>query len=102
MSKISLTTLQKMKQEGGKIAMMTAYDATFSRLFDDEGVHSILVGDSLGMVVQGHKDTLPVTMDDMVYHTENVARGINNSFLIADLPFMSYPDVQPLVSMQLV
>lgn len=94
MSKISLTTLQKMKQEGGKIAMMTAYDATFSRLFDDEGVHSILVGDSLGMVVQGHKDTLPVTMDDMVYHTENVARGINNAFLIADLPFMSYSDVQ--------
>ncbi len=94
MSKISLTTLHKMKQDGEKIAMITAYDATFSRLFDDEGVHSILVGDSLGMVVQGHSDTLPVTMDDMVYHTANAARGIQNALLIADLPFMSYSDVQ--------
>ena len=62
MSKISLTQVQKMKQSGEKIAMITAYDATFARLFDDEGVHSILVGDSLGMVVQGHNDTLPVTV----------------------------------------
>lgn len=94
MSKISLTHVQKMKQNGEKIAMITAYDATFARLFDDEGVHSILVGDSLGMVVQGHNDTLPVTVDDMVYHTANVARGVQNALLIADLPFMSYSDIQ--------
>lgn len=94
MSKISLTHVQKMKQNGEKIAMITAYDATFAHLFDDEGVHSILVGDSLGMVVQGHNDTLPVTIDDMVYHTANVARGVQNALLIADLPFMSYSDIQ--------
>ncbi|MFC3912083.1 3-methyl-2-oxobutanoate hydroxymethyltransferase [Pseudaeromonas sharmana] len=92
MSKVTITQLQKMKQEGQKFASITAYDATFARLFDDEGIPVLLIGDSLGMVMQGHTDTLPVSVDEMAYHTRCVRRGTSNALVIADLPFMSYAD----------
>ena len=90
MKKITIDALRSMKASGEKIAMLTAYDATFSAVLDDQGIDVILVGDSLGMVVQGHKTTMPVSMDDMVYHTRAVSRSIQKSLLLADLPFMSF------------
>jgi 3-methyl-2-oxobutanoate hydroxymethyltransferase len=87
---VNVATLQKMKAEGEKIAMLTAYDASFGMLVDVAGVDMVLVGDSLGMVIQGHETTVPVTMDDIVYHTRAVARGLRRPFLVADMPFMSY------------
>jgi 3-methyl-2-oxobutanoate hydroxymethyltransferase len=78
------------KQNGMRLTMLTAYDYTMARLLDDAGVDSILVGDSLGMVVQGEPNSLRVTMDEMIYHTRLVARGVRHSLLVADLPFMSY------------
>jgi len=89
---LSVTTLADMKRRGEKITCLTAYDASFSTLLDRAGVDVILVGDSLGMVIQGHSNTLSVTMDQMVYHTHCVARGRQRAFVIADLPFMSYPE----------
>jgi 3-methyl-2-oxobutanoate hydroxymethyltransferase len=88
---VTLTTLHQMKQRGEKIACLTAYDASFAVLLDAAGVDVVLVGDSLGMVIQGHDTTVPVTMDQMVYHCAAVARGLHRPFLMADLPFMSYP-----------
>jgi 3-methyl-2-oxobutanoate hydroxymethyltransferase len=79
-----------MKQEGRKIAVLTAYDAAMARLLDDAGVDVILVGDSVGNVIQGQPSTLPVTMDEMMYHTKIVSRGVRNALLTADMPFMSY------------
>lgn len=90
MSKITTASLLKMKQEGQKFTAITAYDATFAKLFDDEGTHVLLIGDSLGMVLQGGQDTLAVNMDEMVYHTRCVARGASKALVIADMPFMSY------------
>ncbi|MGY3961599.1 3-methyl-2-oxobutanoate hydroxymethyltransferase [Aeromonas popoffii] len=90
MSKITTTSLLKMKQEGQRITAITAYDATFAKLFDDEGAHVLLIGDSLGMVLQGGQDTLAVNMDEMVYHTRCVARGASKALVVADMPFMSY------------
>lgn len=90
MSRLTLNTLRKMKTEGNKIAVLTAYDASFSQLLEGAGVDVVLVGDSLGMVVQGQESTIPVTMDEMIYHTKNVVRGSERMFVIADLPFMSY------------
>lgn len=90
MSKITTTNLLKMKQEGQRITAITAYDATFAKLFDDEGAHVLLIGDSLGMVLQGGQDTLGVSMDEMVYHTRCVVRGTTNALVVTDLPFMSY------------
>ena len=87
---VNLGTLQKMKADGEKIAWLTAYDASFAVLVDMAGVDVVLVGDSLGMVIQGRETTVPVTMDDMVYHTKAVARGLSRPFLVADMPFMSY------------
>lgn len=87
---VNVATLQKMKAEGEKIAMLTAYDASFAMLTDMAGVDMVLVGDSLGMVIQGHETTVPVTMDDIVYHSRAVARGLRRPFLVADMPFMSY------------
>ena len=87
---VTLTTLQDMKQKGEKIACLTAYDACFARILSEAGVEVLLVGDSLGMVLQGHDSTLPVTMKDMIYHTQCVKRGNKGSLLMADLPFMSY------------
>jgi 3-methyl-2-oxobutanoate hydroxymethyltransferase len=88
---VTLATLARMKADGEKIASLTCYDASFAVLLDAAEVDVVLVGDSLGMVIQGHDTTVPVTMDDIVYHTRAVARGLHRPFLIADLPFMSYP-----------
>jgi 3-methyl-2-oxobutanoate hydroxymethyltransferase len=87
---LSVTSLLAKKQNGEKITCLTAYDASFSHVLDEAGVDVILVGDSLGMVVQGQESTLPVTVDEMVYHSRCVARGKQRAFLVADLPFMSY------------
>lgn len=90
MTKVTIQTLRRMKQSGERITMLTAYDATFARLFDEAGIDAILVGDSLGMVIQGQDSTLPVTMDDVVYHLRSVRRGLRRAHLVGDLPFMSY------------
>ena len=87
---VTLTTLQDIKQKGEKFACLTAYDACFARILSEAGVEVLLVGDSLGMVLQGHDSTLPVTMEDMIYHTQCVKRGNKGSLLMSDLPFMSY------------
>ncbi|MCS6946033.1 MAG: 3-methyl-2-oxobutanoate hydroxymethyltransferase [Steroidobacteraceae bacterium] len=87
---VTLATLRAMKQRGEKIACLTCYDASFAVLVDAADVDVVLVGDSLGMVIQGHDTTVPVTMDDMVYHTRAVNRGTQRPLLMADLPFMSY------------
>jgi 3-methyl-2-oxobutanoate hydroxymethyltransferase len=87
---VTLTTLAKMRAEGEPIAALTCYDASFAVLVDEANADIVLVGDSVGMVVQGHDTTVPVTMDQMVYHTQAVARGTHRPFLVADLPFMSY------------
>ncbi len=94
MAKITTSTLLKMKQQGEKISTITAYDASFAKLFDQAGIHAILIGDSLGMVLQGQDDTLAVSIDDMVYHTQCVKRGVENSLIIADMPFMSYANLE--------
>lgn len=90
MGKTTITTLDRMKAAGDKIAVITSYDASFTRQIERAGMDVILVGDSLGMVVQGHESTLPVTVDDMVYHTANVARASEHCMIIADMPFMSH------------
>ena len=88
--RVTILTLRQMKERGERIAMLTAYDATFARLFDEAGADVLLVGDSLGMVVQGHDTTLPVTLDDIIYHTRAVVRGTRRAHVIGDMPFMSY------------
>ncbi len=90
MNKVTVNTLHKLKAAGEKFACLTCYDALFAGLYGDAGVEVILVGDSLGMVIQGHDTTLPVTMEDVIYHMTCVKRGSKGSLLIADLPFMSY------------
>ena len=90
MSKITLTHLRQWKQEGRKFASITAYDASFAKLFTEQGVPVMLVGDSLGMVLQGQDDTLPVTVEEIAYHTRCVRRGAPECLLLADMPFMSY------------
>jgi 3-methyl-2-oxobutanoate hydroxymethyltransferase len=87
---VTLSTLNQMRADGERIASLTAYDASFAACLDMAGVDLVLVGDSLGMVIQGHDTTVPVTMDHMVYHTRAVSRGLRRAFLMADLPFMSY------------
>lgn len=87
---VTLTTLQQLKARDEKFACLTAYDACFAKILSEAGVEVLLVGDSLGMVLQGHDSTLPVTMEDMIYHTTCVKRGNRGSLLMADLPFMSY------------
>jgi len=88
--RVTLTNLQKMEQEGSKIAMLTCYDASFAAVLEEAGVDTLLIGDSLGNVLQGHESTLPVTLRDMVYHTECVARGSKRAFIVADMPFGSF------------
>src|SRR6478672_6341882 len=78
------------KKLGTRLTVLTAYDYTLARILDDAGVDAILVGDSLGMVVQGQPDSLAVTLDEMIYHTKLVARGVTRALLVADMPFMSY------------
>ena len=90
MRRKTVLDLQKMKAKNEKIAMITAYDATMAKLVDAGGVDMVLVGDSVGMVVQGLEDTLSVTLDDMVYHGRCVARGLKQAHLTVDMPFMSY------------
>lgn len=94
MAKITTAQLLKMKQKGEKITALTAYDASFAKLFADAGVEVILIGDSLGMVLQGHSDTLPVTTAEIAYHTRCVRAGAALAFVIADMPFMSYATVE--------
>jgi 3-methyl-2-oxobutanoate hydroxymethyltransferase len=87
---VNVSTLTKMKIDGEPIACLTAYDASFALLVDRAGTDLILVGDSLGMVIQGHDTTVPVTVEDIIYHTRTVTRGLRRAFLVADMPFMSY------------
>ena len=86
----TLTKLQSMRSKGEKIAVLTCYDASFAALLEAQGVDVLLVGDSLGMVLQGHETTLPVTLDDMVYHTACVARGAKQAFILSDMPFGTF------------
>lgn len=88
--KNTVLTLQKQKEEKDKITMVTAYDYTTAKIMDESGINTILVGDSLGMVMLGYEDTLSVTMEDMIHHTAAVARGTKDAFVVADMPFMSY------------
>jgi 3-methyl-2-oxobutanoate hydroxymethyltransferase len=90
MNKVTVTTLQAHKTNGEKFAVITAYDASFAGLIEQVGIEVILVGDSLGMVLQGHNSTLPVTVEDMAYHIACVSRGCNKPLIIGDLPFASY------------
>jgi len=87
---VNVSTLRKMKDNGEKIACLTAYDASFGLLVDAAGTDVVLVGDSLGMVIQGHDTTVPVTVADIIYHSKMVRRGLQRAFLMADMPFMSY------------
>lgn len=95
---LALPDLQRLKRENAKIVCVTAYDASLAARADEAGIDLVLVGDSLGMVVQGHASTLPVTMDAMAYHVACVARGLSRAFLVADMPFMSYRDVPTAMS----
>lgn len=88
--RVTTRRLLDMKKKGQKIVCLTAYDALMARILDDAGVDVILVGDSLGNVVQGHDTTIPVTLDDIIYHTKAVIRGTKRSLVVADMPFMSY------------
>ena len=88
--RIRVRDLQEKKRRGEKIAMLTVYDATMARLLDRAGIDVFLVGDSLGMVIEGHDNTLPVTLDAMLHHTQAVARGTKRAFVVADMPFLTY------------
>jgi len=90
---VTLSTLRRLKSDGEKIACVTSYDASFTALLEAAGVDIVLVGDSLGNVIQGHDSTLPVTMDDMVYHSSCVARAGRSALRVVDMPFMSYATV---------
>jgi len=90
MPTVTIHDFLKKKKEGVKITMITAYDYPFARIADEAGIDSILVGDSLGMVVQGLENTLPVTMDEMIYHTKMVTRAVKSAMVIGDMPFLSY------------
>ncbi|WP_137165723.1 3-methyl-2-oxobutanoate hydroxymethyltransferase [Salinimonas lutimaris] len=94
MKKVTVSSLLAKKAAGEKITSLTAYDASFAKLFDEQGVDAILIGDSLGMVLQGQDDTLNVTVDDIAYHTRAVRRGTQRAFVLADMPFMSYASAQ--------
>ncbi len=88
--KITTNTLQKMKSGGEKISMITAYDFSFAKLFDAAGIDIILVGDSASNVMAGHETTLPITLDQMIYHAQSVVRGVERSLVLVDMPFGSY------------
>jgi 3-methyl-2-oxobutanoate hydroxymethyltransferase len=88
--KFTVQHFSKSKQSGRKISMLTAYDYTTAKLLDEAGIDTILVGDSLGMVILGYENTLQVTMEDMLHHTRAVTRGVRNAFVIGDMPFLSY------------
>ena len=88
--KTTVSTVQKMKDNGEKITMLTAYDYSTAKLFDEAGIDTMLVGDSLGMVMLGYDSTIPVTVDDMIHHGAAVARGTKDTMVVVDMPFMSY------------
>jgi 3-methyl-2-oxobutanoate hydroxymethyltransferase len=92
MTRLTIKALQKQRDDGVKIAQLTCYDASFAAMLDAAGLDSLLVGDSLGMVLQGHDTTLPVKLADMAYHTACVARGSKRAFLVADMPFGTYQE----------
>ena len=96
-TKVNINTLRDMKARGDKIACLTAYDVSFAQLLDNAGADIVLVGDSLGMVIQGLDSTIPVTMDEMIYHGQVVSRGLKRAFLILDMPFMSDASTQQAV-----
>ena len=98
MNNITLNQLKQYKHTGEKFAVITAYDATFAQLIDQSNIECILVGDSLGNVIQGQKSTVPVTMEHMVYHTQCVSRGCDNSFIMSDMPYMSYATPEQAMS----
>jgi len=95
--KVTVRRLAEMKQAKEKIACLTAYDASFAQLLEKAGIDVVLVGDSLGMVIQGEETTLPVSVDDMLYHTRCVAKGLNNALLITDMPFLSFTSIEQAV-----
>lgn len=95
---ITLSTLKKYKKDGRKFSCLTCYDAMFAKMMQSAKVDSILIGDSLGMVVQGHDSTLPVTVEDIAYHTANVSRSNQYALIMADLPFMSYVTIEDAIS----
>jgi len=88
--RVTTHTLQKMKSNGEKISMITAYDFSFARIFDAAGIDVILVGDSASNVMAGHETTLPITLDQMIYHAQSVLRGIHRCLVVVDLPFGTY------------
>ena len=88
--KTTVSTVQKMKDNGEKITMLTAYDYSTAKLFDEAGIDTMLVGDSLGMVMLGYDSTIPVTVDDMIHHGAAVVRGAKNAMIVVDMPFLSY------------
>ncbi|MEM7303969.1 MAG: 3-methyl-2-oxobutanoate hydroxymethyltransferase [Pseudomonadota bacterium] len=90
---VTINSLQNMREQGQKIACLTAYDASFAKLLDNAGIDIILVGDSLGMVIQGNNSTVSVTMEDMLYHTQCVTRATEHAMVITDMPFMSYSNI---------
>ena len=92
-TRVTVTSLMKLKQAGEKFTMLTAYDASFAAVLDQAGVDIILVGDSLGMVIQGHDSTVPVKVEDILYHTRCVSRSCQRAMVMADMPFMSFRDV---------
>ena len=95
--KVTIRRLAKMKQAKEKIACLTAYDASFAKILDNAGVDVVLVGDSLGMVIQGEETTLPVSVEDMLYHTQCVSKGLDNALLITDMPFLSFTSEEEAV-----
>jgi len=97
-AKVTINTLLGMKQAGEKFSCLTAYDVSFAQVLDQAGIEVVLVGDSLGMVIQGHETTVPVTMDDMCYHAACVANGIQRALLMVDMPFMSYTTPGQVIS----
>lgn len=97
MKKVTISTLNKLKQAGEKFSCLTAYDATFSHHISSAGVEVMLIGDSLGMVLQGYDTTLPVSVDDIAYHTQCVARGNKGSLIMADMPFMSNASTEQML-----
>lgn len=90
LKRVTTRRLQDMKKKQKKISCLTAYDALIARIIDEAGIDLILVGDSLGNVVQGHETTIPVTLEDIIYHTKAVVKGVQRALVVADMPFMSY------------
>ena len=100
--KVTTNVLQEMKRNGEKISMLTAYDYTMAMMVDKAGIDVILVGDSASNVMAGHETTLPITLDQMIYHASSVVRAINRSLIVVDLPFGTYQVIQKKHLLQLL